>query len=405
MATGVGRAVVHVCSQAIRISSSSRPTASVRRRTRTFMLQQSAGPGTVPNVVGFTQAAAGTTLTGAGFATGNVTQIYNPAPAGQVIAQAPTAGTSVLLGSLVDLSVSQGPMPVAVPFLVGKPLQVANTELKGLGFTVIVILVPSATNPVGEVLAQSPAFGTVLPPTTANPITLTVSAGPAPQFANINHIDVKPATTAHLVGENAPFTATAIYNNGTSADFTLAVTWASSVQGVATIDVTGIAHAVGPGSTTITAKVGGFTGQAALNVAAFVAGDGVAPVAAITAPASGGTVTAPTQVVGTATDANFLRYELAFAPAGDVAYTLIGEGTTAGHERCPRCLRSYCTHQRPVHVALDGLRSWRQSNRFDEHRTGPRQHESGAVHADLPGSRHPALGNPHHDQPYLRQPR
>jgi RHS repeat-associated protein len=290
-------------------------------------LQPSAGPGVVPNVVGLTQAAADTTLIGAGFATGNVTLVFNAAPVGQVIAQAPSAGASALLGSLVDVSVSQGPAPVTVPFVVGKQLQAANVQLAGLGLTVIVNLAPSAVIPVGEVMAQSPAFGTLVSPTPANPVTLTVSSGAAPPLANLNHIVVKPAVAARVVGEKAQFTATGIYNNGTSADFTLVVTWASTVPAVATIDLTGIAHAVGPGSTSLTATVGSFTAQGTLNVSVFVPGDGVPPTALITAPASGSSVSAPTQVVGTATDANFLRYELAVAPAGATAYTLIGEGT------------------------------------------------------------------------------
>ena len=37
----------------------------------------------------------------------------------------------------------------------------------------------------------------------------------------------------------------------------------------------------------------------------------------------------PTAIVGTASDANFLRYELAYAPAGEDNYTVIAEGTTA----------------------------------------------------------------------------
>ena len=294
-----------------------------------IQMQQSAGAALVPDVVGQTQAAAGTTLTGAGFTTGAITEVFNPAPAGQVLSQAPAAGTSALLGEAVALSVSQGLAPVAVPFVVGEQLQVATSKLAGVGFSQTVTLASSTTMPMGVVMAQSPVAGTLVAPIPANPVALTVSSGSAPDLANVASIVVKPGVAARVVRQNAPFTAAAIYNNGTSADFSLIVTWASTVPGTATVDVTGNAHAVGSGATNITATIGGRTGQATLNVVTRVAGDVVSPTALITAPANGATVTAITPVMGTATDANFLRYELAIAAAGDTNYTLIGDGTTA----------------------------------------------------------------------------
>jgi len=64
----------------------------------------------VPNVVGRTQAAARTAITGAGLTVGNVTTQSSPTvPAGQVISQNPAANTSVAPGSSVDLVVSDGP--------------------------------------------------------------------------------------------------------------------------------------------------------------------------------------------------------------------------------------------------------------------------------------------------------
>ncbi|MEO8345815.1 MAG: PASTA domain-containing protein, partial [Betaproteobacteria bacterium] len=295
---------------------------------QTISLTPAAGSATVPNVVGLLQSAAATTITGAGFAVGDVTQVFNSAPVGRVLSQSPSAGLSALLGELVALSVSQGPSPVAVPFVVGKQLTSANAQLVGLGFTVTVTLVPSATIPVGEVLTQSPVAGTILSPTPANPVALTVSSGTPPTQVNLASIKVKPATAARIVGESAPFTATGIYNNGTSADFTLNVTWASSVPSVASVDVNGVAHAVAPGLTTISATIGAFSGSATLTSTARAPGDNTLPLAAITQPVNGATVTGITQVIGTATDANFLRYELSLAASDDTNFTLIGQGTT-----------------------------------------------------------------------------
>src|SRR5208282_1392570 len=64
----------------------------------------------VPNVVGDTQAAATTAITGAGLALGTVTMASSATvAAGDVISQSPVAGTSVARGSAVNLTVSSGP--------------------------------------------------------------------------------------------------------------------------------------------------------------------------------------------------------------------------------------------------------------------------------------------------------
>ena len=64
---------------------------------------------TVPNVVGMTQAAASTAITGASLTVGTVTtQSSATVPAGQVISQNPAAAASVASGSAVNLVVSSG---------------------------------------------------------------------------------------------------------------------------------------------------------------------------------------------------------------------------------------------------------------------------------------------------------
>jgi VWFA-related protein len=76
----------------------------------------STGPVAVPNVVNQTQAAATTTLTGAGLALGAVTQASSATvPSGSVISQNPAAGTSVAAGSAVALVVSTGPVAPPPP--------------------------------------------------------------------------------------------------------------------------------------------------------------------------------------------------------------------------------------------------------------------------------------------------
>jgi len=76
----------------------------------------STGPATVlvPNVVGLTQTAASTSIRGAGLVVGTVSTGSNSTvPSGSVISEAPLAGTSVAVGSSVNLVVSTGPAPTS----------------------------------------------------------------------------------------------------------------------------------------------------------------------------------------------------------------------------------------------------------------------------------------------------
>jgi 6-phosphogluconolactonase len=74
----------------------------------------STGPATVavPNVVGMTEAAATTSIKGAGLVVGTVTMSSSgTVAAGSVISESPTAGTTVATGSAVNLNVSTGAAP------------------------------------------------------------------------------------------------------------------------------------------------------------------------------------------------------------------------------------------------------------------------------------------------------
>jgi len=72
----------------------------------------STGGATVPNVIGFPQTLASSTITGAGLVVGTVTpQASTTVPAGNVINQSPAFGTIVAAGSAVNLTVSSGAAP------------------------------------------------------------------------------------------------------------------------------------------------------------------------------------------------------------------------------------------------------------------------------------------------------
>ncbi len=80
-------------------------------------------------------------------------------------------------------------------------------------------------------------------------LSLTACAGDVA----LNGIVVSPASPSIPAGTTQRFTAQGYFNDGSNHDITAEVTWTSSNTAVATIDSTGLATAVGPGTTTITA--------------------------------------------------------------------------------------------------------------------------------------------------------
>ena len=141
------------------------PTAGTNVATGTPVdLVVSLGPPTVaaPSVVGQSLAAAGTTLDAAGLVTGTVSQQPSlTVPAGDVISQTPIAGTIVIVGTDVDLVVSNGPPPmVVVPDVSGQAQAPAEAAIVAANLVVGTITDQNdATIPAGSIVSQNPAGG------------------------------------------------------------------------------------------------------------------------------------------------------------------------------------------------------------------------------------------------------
>ena len=122
------------------------------------------GPAAVPDVAGLSRTEAEAALADAGLLVGIVTEEYSSTvPAGEVIRQAPLPGAEVLQGSSVDLHVSLGPKPVAVPDVVGSSKGAALAAIKAAGLSVgMVTWQYSDTVPSGHVSSQAPAAGTIV---------------------------------------------------------------------------------------------------------------------------------------------------------------------------------------------------------------------------------------------------
>lgn len=134
----------------------------------------------VPNVVGTTQQAATTTLTGAGLKLGTVTmQASSSAASGTVISELPAAGTSVAAGISIALTVSSGPAQVAVPDVVGRAQDAASTAITAAGLKVgTTTSQASSTVAAGSIISESPSSGTQVAP--GSSVDLVVSSGSDP---------------------------------------------------------------------------------------------------------------------------------------------------------------------------------------------------------------------------------
>lgn len=134
------------------------------------------GATAVPNVVGITADDATTAMRRVGLGVDTIER-EDPAPAGSVIHQRPSPGRWLSDRDNVELVVSTGPEPIAVPPVAGQPVEAARAALEEQGFVVVEVPQPDEEVPAATVLATDPAGEA--PPDSE--ITLIVSSGPAPR--------------------------------------------------------------------------------------------------------------------------------------------------------------------------------------------------------------------------------
>jgi len=265
---------------------------------------QVSAPVTVPNVVGQPQASAQSAVTAATLTVGTIDNRPSATtPAGSVLSQNPAAGTLVAPSSAVSLVVASGPPPPGVvPNVVGEVQINAQADILAAGFVVGTVTTRADDfAPAGVVVSQAPAAGTLAAAGSA--VSLVVSLGPAhvPDVRGLAQADAAAAITA------AGFAVGAIVDQ-TSA----------TVSRGAVIDQ---------------APAGGATAALGSSVVLFVSlgagvpGDTTPPTVSIDSPADLAVITIPTDILGTATDDNFLRYTLELAGVNDSASRVIAFGT------------------------------------------------------------------------------
>jgi trimeric autotransporter adhesin len=93
----------------------------------------------------------------------------------------------------------------------------------------------------------------------------------------LKSIAVTPLNTSAPAGTTVQYIATGSYSDGSTANITTSVAWSSSKTRVATIQSSGIASAIGPGTATIQATSSGVSGSTSLTVTASISSISISP--------------------------------------------------------------------------------------------------------------------------------
>jgi serine/threonine-protein kinase len=155
---------------------------------------------TVTNVVGSDESDGVSALIEQGLAVDKSYEYNDTVPAGQIISQMPTAGSTVSEGSTVKLVISQGVQSVTVPSVLGKDQATAQSELTSAGLVVASVTQEnSETVEAGLVLSQSISGGKTVEYGTE--ISLTISLGSAVVYYSFSYDLAVPsdATKADIV--------------------------------------------------------------------------------------------------------------------------------------------------------------------------------------------------------------
>ncbi len=159
-------------------------------------------PVPVPDVVGMTQSAAESAITGATLAVGTITQGYSPTvPVGSVISESPVAGTLAVPGTPVNLVISLGPHYVTVPDVTNLAQASAQAALTtALLTTGTISNQQSITVPAGAVISQNPLAGASVVEGTPVALVIALAPGTTPNVVGMTQTAAEAQlTSASLV--------------------------------------------------------------------------------------------------------------------------------------------------------------------------------------------------------------
>ena len=156
------------------LSQSPAAGTPVKKGTRVTLTVSKQTTVVVPSVIGDSQTAAGSQLGSAGLTAGKTsTGCSTKYGTGEVMNQTPAASTKVTPKSAVNLQISTGPCPVAVPTVTGQTETAAKAALAGKGLTAVPqTSAACAPTTNGKVISQTPASGASAPK--GSNVTITV---------------------------------------------------------------------------------------------------------------------------------------------------------------------------------------------------------------------------------------
>jgi len=303
---------------------------------------------TVPNVEGLHKKEAEEMLTNTSLFVGQVSfQLHDNIPAIHVISQSPKAGESILVGSSVDLVISKSHPPVITS---SPPQQI----YVGQRYFYPVIASDPENDPLHYSLQESPKSmvidkdnGTItwIPDQEGIfSVSLQVSdekGGLAEQSYTISvktvtidddfvppHIKLTVLRPVVLVGDTVGIVVSATDNLGIQA-LALSVNDENLF-----IDESGKGYysSSQPGIFQAKAKaidLAGNEASAQAEIRFIIEGQNDYPEARISDPAYGTQISEPTNIIGTASDENLVRYTLAYSPKGSEEFIVFSKGTTS----------------------------------------------------------------------------
>jgi beta-lactam-binding protein with PASTA domain len=157
--------------------------------------QHGAASGTVPQVVGLTQAAATTALEDAGFTVLPSTSA-STLPSGQVLSENPPAHSPLVLGTTVTITVSSGPGTVNVPNLVGMSLADATNTLTSNRLKLGTQTPQNSALPAGSIISQTPAASQSAKQGSAVNVVVASGIGTVPDVRNLPLDQAETALTS-----------------------------------------------------------------------------------------------------------------------------------------------------------------------------------------------------------------
>lgn len=221
------------------------------------------------------------TVANAAFATINSSGLATGVAAGSTTVTAALSGVdgtaalavtpAVTVPTLSSIAVSPGAASIAA----GVTQQFTATATYSDGSTANVSATASwtAANAATATINSSGLVTGVAPGTTTITASLngvTGTASLAVTAKTVTSIAVSPTTASVAAGNTQQFTATATYSDGSTGSVSATVSWTVANKATATINSTGLATGVAPGTTTIIASLNGVNGTASLTVTAKI---------------------------------------------------------------------------------------------------------------------------------------